>query len=901
VGGKVRKANLAKAASLRARVQESRERAFTSVIEGGSGVPACRAFSDFFDELLGDAWRAAGGENHGLALVATGGWGRRELSPYSDIDFLILSGPGEVESARRLAESLLYPLWDSGVAVGHAVRTPAECARLAPGDIATATAMLDSRLIVGSGELSQQLVRLTRRAIAPGGNPNQFITQLGDEMTKRHERFGGSLYLLEPNLKQGIGGLRDLLTALWAARVRWETDELEDLVRLGQLGSQQADSLRRAKGFLLMLRSLLQMGAGRRTDQLTFESQERIGPKLFPNAVAEPGHVKSAVTPAVETLMRHYYLHARAVVSLAARLLEAARVPKRRRPRIARIDSSFLMFNGNLAVRDPNVFQERPEEMVRLFRVAIDLDLPVYWHTKHLVEQALEGGCGDLWELASSHFLEVLCDERDSRQPTQLETMHEVGLINALVPEFAPCTCRVQHDLYHVYTVDQHQLNAVAMLKKVFAGSLSESLRKPTSAVPAIKSRSALFLATLLHDVGKPLGKGHSEKGARVAEKVALRLGMSTELAKRVAFLVREHLTMSHLSQRRDLADPTVIRKFAERVQDEHLLAELYLLTICDTAMTAPGNLSAWKEQLLGELYARTRAHFGQADEAVLDVAAEAARRRQKVVGMVRRAGEQVEYGPLDEDCGRIETFLESLEDHFVQQLSARQLLRHARLARVREQSGHAVEFSVSHYPLKGHSEVAIIAPDAPGLLADITGAMAANRIDVLEAALGSSRQQPPLAVDLFHVRKPGGDAIPRDDPRWQRLIGDLRALREQDRSDAAKDLISRRRRSSALGNRVTPPVADEVNIINDASSESTVVEVFTRDAVGVLFAMTRCLADLGLDIRLSKVSTEGHKVADVFYVSDGGEKLGAARTAEVEGALRAALTAVQEAQLDRG
>ncbi|HWM88720.1 MAG TPA: hypothetical protein VNO33_22875, partial [Kofleriaceae bacterium] len=427
---------------------------------GGSGTAACAALSDTFDELVADLWRSAQEENgrgawRDLCLVATGGWGRREVCPYSDIDLLLLAPPQLASVAREAAERLLYPLWDAGVRVGHAVRDPAACAQLARGDLATATALVDARFLVGREELWDEMARGTRRAVAPGGNPNQFVSRLAQEREKRHDRFGDSLYLLEPNLKQGIGALRDLATAMWAARARWAVRELDELVAQGQMSARQAGLLQEARDFLLRLRSLVQLHAGRATDQLTFEIQEAIAPRLYPAAHppgGAPAGVKSAVAPAVEALMRDYYLHGRAVVRVADRLLEAARVPERRKPRIRAIDSSFLLWNGQLAVSDPAVFRDRPSEMVRLFRVAVDQDVAIYGHTKELVAErlAVEPGAlaGDAE--AGRHFLAALCDLRDARQPSALEEMHQVGVLAAVMPEFAPCTCRVQHDLYHV-------------------------------------------------------------------------------------------------------------------------------------------------------------------------------------------------------------------------------------------------------------------------------------------------------------------------------------------------------------------------------------------------------------------------------------------------------------------
>ncbi|HEU5060748.1 MAG TPA: DUF294 nucleotidyltransferase-like domain-containing protein, partial [Kofleriaceae bacterium] len=545
-----------RASHLRDRIDRRRTWIRDVLSAGGSGLEACGALSDEYDELVSELWRDAQprlGEVawREMCLVATGGWGRREVCPYSDIDFVLLAPPKLAAAARAAADELLYPLWDAGVKVGHAVREVAATADLARGDLATATALLDARRVIGSPQLFDGLVSATRRAVAPGGNPNQFVAMLAAEKEKRHDRFGDSLYLLEPNLKQGIGALRDLSTAIWAARARWSVTGLPEMVREGNLSARQAAVLGDALDFLLKLRSLVQLHAGRASDQLTFEIQEAVAPLLYPDASAPPGDIRPAVAPAVEALMRRYYLHARAVVRVADRLLEASRVPERKKPRIRTVDSSFLLWNGKLAATDPAVFRDQPAEMVRLFRVALALEVPIYRHTVELVEENLALGAARLTgnPVASRHFLDALTDLRDDRQPSLLEEMHQAGVLNAVMPEFAPCTCRVQHDLYHVYTVDQHQLYAVAMLKRTMRGELADDAPLATEVAKAVGPSVPLFLGTLLHDVGKPLGKGHAEKGAILAGIIARRLGMTDDDAQLAELLVRQHLTMSHLSQ----------------------------------------------------------------------------------------------------------------------------------------------------------------------------------------------------------------------------------------------------------------------------------------------------------------------------------------------------------------
>jgi len=847
--------------------------------------------ADVYDRALAERFEQAAGDAP-LALVATGGWARRELAPYSDIDFIVLHDRDE-PGAKQACDRLLYPLWDEKLAIGHSVREPRAAARLAKDDLATATALLDARHIAGDRKLSTELVRATLAALAPGGNPNELITSLATEKRNRHDRFGASLYLLEPNLKQGIGALRDLATALWCAAVRWhpprpghdpqDADSLiADLVTMGHLNRRQAQVLASARDFQLKIRALVQLAAQRRTDQLTFEIQEAIAPRLYPDARSHEGDIRSAVAPAVEALMRDYYLHARGVVQVADRLLESARVPARRRPRIAQIDASFITFNGELAIKDPRLFVERPSEMVRLFRVAVAEQLVVYGHTRELAAETIAKDPALLANdpVAARLLFDALVDLRDTAQPSAFEVMHQLGILSAVMPEWAPCTARVQHDLYHVYTVDQHQLYALAMQKRIARGELAEAHPTATELWREVKRPGPLLLGTLLHDVGKPLGKGHAEKGAVVAGVVAARLGMSASDRELTEFLVRQHLTMSHLCQRRDLSDPDVIARFAERVEDDEHLVQLYLVTLCDTAMTAPDNLSAWKDGLLRDLVMRTRAHFRGGS-----IAASASDRdtglRAKVIQL---AGDDPAVLPV----------VDAIDPRLLTQLTARQAARHVKLVTQARQTRPHVGLHVNCWPLKGHSEVAIVAPDAPGVLATIAGALTASRVDVLGAVLGHvDLPEGRLVTDVFYVRDLKGAAIPEDDPRWLRLGTDLRELLDgsPDPGEVAS-LIARRRPRSGMPKRVTPGVVTEIRI-HDDSTAATIIEVFTRDRVGVLYAITQTLADLGLDISLAKVSTEGEKVADVFYVTRAGKRItDDAEREELVARLRAAVEA---------
>ncbi len=857
---------------------------------GQGGREVCAGLSGAYDDLIRACWSAAlaevpGAADEPLSLVATGGWGREHMCPYSDIDFIVLTKNARTDLARAVADHLLYPLWDAGIQVGHAIRSPKDAVKLARDDLATATALLDSRYLAGDPKLFDDLERQTARAVARERNANDFVRRLVHEKSARHDRFGASLFLLEPNLKQGIGALRDLATGVWAARARWGVQDIAELVSQGHLSARQVAVLEGALDFLLTVRSLLHFQVGRASDQLSFEVQEAIAPGLYPGATLPEGDSRPAVAPAVEALMRRYYLHARGVVQVTDQLLEHAMVPVRRKPRIIKVDASFVGFNGKLSTRDAALFRETPSEIVRLFRVSLEHGMPVYAHTREVIAELLAENSalitGD--PEASRLFLEALTDPRDAARPSLLQQMHGLGVLNVLMPEFAPCTCRVQHDLYHVYTVDQHQLYAVALLKRIARGELADRAPTITDAVRRIKRPVSLYLGTLLHDVGKPLGKGHAEKGARLASTIARRLGLDDEDAVRTEFLVRQHLTMAHLSQRRDLTDDDMIARFVDTVGDEETLDQLFVLTFCDTAMTAPGNLTDWKGQLLRRLYIKARERFGGESPPVGDDAS--------------RARELVRQQVLDEGVAtakELEQFFRGIPDRYFAQLSARQVVGHVKLARAYAESDAPVQLSVTHRPGRGHSEVAIVSRDTRGFLTAVAGVLAAHRIDILGAVVGTRRESAagdPLALDIFYVRDTCGRAIGPEDERWAKIEADLAGLFDNAtlRVAEAGKLIERKRPKSGLKAKITPAVPTEIKIDNEISADYTVIDVVTQDRVGVLYAITHTLTELGLDIFLSRVATEGNRVADTFYVAAGSpprKLLDEARLSSVRAAL---------------
>jgi [protein-PII] uridylyltransferase len=465
--------------------------------------------------------------------------------------------------------------------------------------------------------------------------------------------------------------------------------------------------------------------------------------------------------------------------------------------------------------------------------------------------------------------------------------MHDLGLLSALMPEWEPSTGRVQHDIYHVYTVDQHALYAMARLRAIARGDLADEFPAATEAIRVVERPVALFIGTLLHDVGKPWGKPHSEIGADLTVKIAQRLGLDDEDTQRAEFLVRQHLVMGQLSQRRDLDDLEMIADFAKLCGDEENLRELYLLTFCDLSSVAPDNLTNWKETLLRELYQRTLALLRRGGDLLGAERAEIVERRQ------RRAAQLLAQ---DLNGADLTELFHGFPDRYFAENSAARVAAHMRLLDARRRSGAASIIDVSHYRRLEVTELVLAARDVPGLLAEVAGVLHANRINIVDAAIYSrvsTPAEPGEALDIFRVRDSYGRLVV-DEARWTNIRSDLEAVIGGKAKVEA--LVAARPRGDSLVNWKVPEVPLEIKIDNQGSSAFTIVEVITGDYPGVLYAIAQTLFAQGLDIHRSKIATEANRVVDTFYVRDratGGKMVDPASISELREALRESLPAL--------
>ncbi|MBL9027846.1 MAG: [protein-PII] uridylyltransferase [Myxococcales bacterium] len=860
---------------LKSKLASLRERLLSALPTEGApnggaswGLALGRSVAHEYDELLRPVFAAADGKP--VALAAVGGYGRGAVALRSDLDVRVLAR--RVEEAEQVVDAVLYPLWDAGFAIGHQVLLLGDVVELARTDLATATSLLDWRHLAGDRSLSDEVVWRVSGSLFAASELARFGERLAEEVERRHERFGDSVFLLEPDVKNGAGGLRDLDVLRWSAHARYGAGEIGGLVRVGALVPREALDLAEAEELLWQIRHLLHAHAGRRSDRLTFDEQEAISRAL--------GY--GADTDGVEKMMSAYYRAARVISRGRATMLARASHESRRRPKAEDLGDGLRLFDDSVTLDDATRIGSEPELALRLVAVAVDKNRPIHAHARELIQRFSNdmSWCERLRKsrLAARAFVEIVSNRKETKltKGSALRELHELGLLLAMIPEFSPVVGRVHHDLYHVYTVDVHSVAAVDRLAALARGDLASQYPLASRLAAEVLSPTVLAFATLLHDVGKAIGRrDHSERGAEMADVILSRLDFRPEEIEEAARLIRHHLTMYLLATRRDIDDPATAAELIETVPSRESLRNLYLLTIVDVSTTSPTSLTSWKAHLLDELYIA-------ADEALTGASGEIGRAellRKEVLGFAEGYSEL--GASRREWLGR---YLESMPDRYLLASSAQAIVEHAEVVRSFREGGVSIEVVPSSHPEA--TELCVVADDRPGLLALISAALTTSKLEVLGAQVYTRMRDDGSvqAVDLFWVqsRVEGSEAVLR---ALSRLRRDLEAMV----SGAARPQIKLGPASPTR--RGAPKVATRVALDHRASREHTIIEVVTQDRPGVLFAIANALYELGLAISVAKINTEGARAIDVFYVRDAsGKKLDAGKqSAEVEeGVLRA-------------
>lgn len=786
-------------------------------------------------------------------IAATGGYGRGELAPFSDIDLLFLLPYKRTPRVEQVVEYMLYILWDLGLKVGHAVRSVDECIRQSKADFTIRTAVLEARYLWGPRKLFQDLKKRFDKEVVAGTGV-EFVEAKLAERDARHQKLGDSRYVLEPNLKDGKGGMRDLQTLFWIAKYLYRVDDVDELVGRHVLLPEEAQRFAKAQNFLWTARCHLHYLTGRMEDRLTFDVQSEIGARM--------GYTDHAGTKGVERFMKHYFLVAKDVGDLTRIFCAALEAESRRPPKfnILRLTAltrrkdidGFVLDGERLNVRDAKQFREHPMDMIRLFHVAQQNDLDIHPNALRSITRSLSALGTKVRNdpEANRLFLEMLTGSKDPE--ITLRRMNEAGVLARFLPDFGRVVAQMQYDMYHVYTVDEHTLFAIGILHKIETGELKDELPLSSEVIHKVVSRRALYVAVLLHDIAKGRGGDHSVLGARVAEMLCPRLGLSAEETETVAWLVRWHLAMSQVAFKRDLEDDKTVRDFVTLVQSPERLRLLLVLTVADIRAVGPQRWNNWKATLLRELYNRS--------EELMSGGLSAAGRERRIQAAQSALREEL----ADFEQADFDHHLTLGYPAYWLSFDTETLGRHARLVRSadREQRPLTVETRVDRG--RAITEVTIHTTDHHGLFSRLAGALAACGADIVDAKIFTMTNG--MALDVFSVQDAatggafeGGDKLAKLSVTIEKVLGgQLKPLQE----------LANRRTTLTSRTRVfhVPP---RVLIDNAASTTHTVIEVNGRDRPGLLYDVTRALSNLSLQISSAKIATYGEKAIDVFYVKD--------------------------------
>ena len=850
-------------------LDQARGLAHKAFLADGGGLACAGRLAHIEDDLIREIFHyvtayvhpaANGPGGEAFVIAAVGGYGRATLAPSSDIDLLFLLPPAAAPREKRIIEAILYMLWDLGQKVGLATRSVKECLVQARNDMTVRTALLEARLILGDHTLFENMRTRFEREIVQR-TAAEFVSVKLAERDSRIALAGRSRYLVEPNVKNGKGGLRDLNTLFWIAKYAYRLREAADLVGAGVFSRSEYRLFCRCEEFLWRVRCHLHYLTGRPEERLSFDHQRRIASQL--------GYSARGGLASVERFMKHYFLIAKDVGDLTAIVCAAleerqakpsARLDRFRpwrRKRAAIATGDFEVENGRVTVTGPEVFARDPVNLIRLFWVADRNGLPIHPDATRHVTRALKLIDAKLRANPEANrlFLGILTSRNEPE--IVLRHMNEAGVLGRFIPEFGRIVALMQFNMYHHYTVDEHLLRAVGNLAEIEAQRLTAELPLATEIMPSIANRRALFLALFLHDIAKGRTQDHSSAGVDVARALSPRLGLNEAETETVAWLVETHLVMSDTAQRRDLSDSTTITTFANLVQTLERLKMLFVLTVCDIRAVGPGVWNNWKHELLRTLYWET--------EVVLAGGHSAIDRKERVAGAraeLRRA--LPNWPDLD-----FEAYAARLPQAYWLKATLEQKLLHAKLLNMTEVEVPAPITHVRTDRDRGVTELTIIAPDHARLLSIVAGACAATGANIVDAQVFTTADG--MALDTIFVSR----AFRYDEDELRRAGNTLLAIeRSLSGQIRLQDMIAARTRQAGLDRNVFR-IHPEVSINNTLSRRFTVLEVTGLDRPGLLYELTAILSRLSLNIASAHIATFGEKAADVFYVTDfAGEKI---------------------------
>jgi len=823
--------------------------------QGLSGQTLLEDHSRLVDEFISDCYLSVESKNRKVAysvtLVALGGYGRQELFPYSDIDLMILYRPRFKHKIGEVADEILYPLWDTGMEVGHGVRTVKESIRQGREDFFFQVAMADARLIVGSQDLFDDLLVACRKNFIEG-HRREFVKTMQLFRGERRKRFGAHSYLLEPHIKEGKGGLRDIQAMLWTAKVVFGLSRLSDIVTAGILLVDEAKEFSQSWNMLVKIRNRLHYISRRKNDQLYFEQQEEMAEAF--DYIPVKGVLR------VEKFMRELYGHLQTIAVTTDLFFEHVDEVLGQAGK-GEVSVADKVLEQGLEIRNNRVcltetvgnLPLKPQLLMRIFLMSARTGVPVHHRTRKAVS-------ANLYLLSEKNrssgrllrpFLEILTNGLDVL--AVLEAMLETGILTAYIPEFSRITTLAQHDLYHIFTVDRHSLQAVAELRRV--------VDEESVIFENVNSSAILYFATLLHDIGKGAGGDHSRIGAELAGEIGERVGFSEDECETLSFLIRYHLFLPENALRRDLSDEMFISRCADIIGNTDRLAMLYLISVADSKATGPSAWSDWKGSLLMEMYLQVHSRLEGELEGEHDKLAVPGQEEQGVAWLRDRVSRLL-VG--EEVVMKVDDLADDYLTSFTPEVVAGHLLIHTENQKLLSQKTY-----VSGKKQNNQYSLLIMSMDRPGLLAKICGVLTLHNLTVLNAQIFTWIDG--TVVDVIGVR--GFEGAEFGEDKWQSLNRDL-DLAIAHRLGLAYRLYQKLSRS--YGHRKEPVARYESRVVidNEISGKYTVIEVYSEDQPGRLYNITQTLTDFGINISKAFIATEVEQLIDVFYVldNDGGK-----------------------------
>lgn len=833
-----------------------------------------------FEHALANYQQRQGRAPAPVALVALGGYGRGELCPLSDIDVMFLfpskTKLNDIKSfVEHLTNEILYPLWDSSLKVGHSVRNVDEVFAEARRDIQTLTSLLEARLLAGSASLFDSFAA-AYRTFSTSEDPKGYIaTRLADQVQRR-EKYGNTVFLQEPDVKNGVGGLRDFQNAVWMSRVKLGVSSLDDLVAQNYLAATDVAAFRRAYDFLLRVRNELHFLSARATDLLDLDLQPRVAQNL--------GYTEPVLLARVEHFMQEYYRAAQTIYRVSklvesrlaltiGRDAQGAKVSLRETLLASRLRRSkrfdgFVLRGTSLAAESPQIFAEDPLRLIRVFRHAQQLDCEIDFHLAALIRENrhLLDGEVRLSHDASISFRAIL-SEAGAVFPA-LNHMHELGVLGVFIPEFEGLTCLVQHEFYHRYTADVHTLEAIRQLDLIFTEAEPITL-KYREALHATDDPALLYLTLLLHDIGKAEGiKGHAEKGVVIATPILERLGVSGPGKELVAFVIKNHLAMARFWQTRDVDDPKTAATFAELVGDPEKLRNLYVHTFCDARGTAASLWNSYKDTLHTHLFRATLEHLKLGD------AVHAAFETKKQMTQQELISRKIPGISADE----IVAHFGLLPERYFIQTDSDEIALHIQMVNRLFKSIAGADSVGSLRPIidwqddlnRSLTVVNVVTWDRAGLFYKLAGAFSVAGLSILGAKIISRSDH--IAIDTFYVVEPGRGVV--QSATAQETFAKTIESALVSNKDLYPDIVTQAKKLSASRyttvqngealHRSFPPT---VEVYHELAMQRTIVEIQARDQIGLLYRLAKIISDHGFDITFARIGTERGVAIDTFYI----------------------------------